>query len=94
MVLVHNIKNIRIYSICKELDILYYHTPIFDIEYQGLNALMKNQNSDNFTNEINKRIHIKSDIESIDGFTKLKFKNIILESLLRLKKTHTNTIKM
>ena len=74
-----------IYSICKELDILYYHTPFFDIEYQGLNALMKNQNSDNFTNEINKRIHIKSDIESIDGFTKLKFKKIGLESLLRLK---------
>lgn len=78
-----------IYSICRELDILYYHTPFCDIEYQGLNALIKNKNSDNFTNEINKRIHIESDIESIDGFTKLKFQTIDIESLLRLKKnTH------
>ena len=78
-----------IYSICRELDILYYHTPFCDIEYQGLNALMKNQNSNNFTNEINKRIHIESDIQSIDGFTKLKFQTIDVESLLRLKEnTH------
>ena len=74
-----------IYSICKELNILYYHTPIFDIEYQGLDALMKNKNSNDFTNEINKRIHIKSDIENIDGFVKLKVQHINIESLLRLK---------
>lgn len=74
-----------IYSICKELDILYYHTPFHNIEYQGLEALMKNENSDNFTNEINKRIKIKSDIENIDDFKRLNIQSINIQDLLRIK---------
>lgn len=50
-----------IYSICKEYNVGYIHTGFLDIEYQGLSALEKNQNDNNFVNECNKRILISCD---------------------------------
>ena len=46
------------YSICKHFDIEYIHTPIADIEYQGLSALEKNKNERSFVDECNNRIQI------------------------------------
>lgn len=82
-----------IYSICKEYDIPYYHTPLLDIEYQGLTALMNNKNNHQFTNNINQRIHIESDITSIDGFFEMKMDTINISQLLHLKQNIHQTKK-
>lgn len=66
-----------IYSICKKYNILYYHNPLEDIWYQGLNALKDNKSSTNIVHKINNKIKIKSDI-NIDTIDNLIIKKIKL----------------
>lgn len=82
-----------IYSICRELNIPYYHTPLSDIEYQGLTALMNNKNSNHFTNSINERIYIESDVTNVDGFFEMKVDTMNISQLLHLKENITNNNK-
>ena len=49
-----------IYCICKAFNIHYIHTPFSDIEYQGLQSLTDNCNSNEYVNECNCRIQLKN----------------------------------
>lgn len=73
-----------IYSICKKYNIEYYHTKLEDIEYQGLKALEKNENSKSFIEECNNRIEIKKN-ENIHFSHVLNIISINEEFLLSLK---------
>ena len=90
-----------IYCICKKYNLLYYHTPLDDIWFQGLHAIENNHNCAEFVNRCNKRINIKSDIDisNIDNLEIIKkyhYKDIFNVSyLLELKKdcdTHNKNI--
>ncbi len=61
-----------IYSICKEFNILYYHSGFNNIDYQGLNSLVKNERSVEFVKNFNDRINIPSDIKKLSLYKNLK----------------------
>ena len=84
---------IGVYCICMEFNIPYLHTPLKTIWYQGLQALEKNKNSDEYVNNCNKRINIQSsiDITKLTEIKYMKFANI--ENMLRLKEICEKTKK-
>ena len=77
-----------IYAICKHFNIAYYHTNFTDIHYQGLNALMKNENNKEYVDKLNDRIHINSDITDIKDYPTTKRILIEKEELLDLKEKY------
>lgn len=78
---------IGIYSLCKEFDLIYVHTPFENIEYQGITALEKNENDDNFVKRCNERTMYNSiDISKADIFVTIECIRITREDLLSLKK--------
>ena len=81
-----------IYCICKAFDINYIHTPFSDIEYQGLQSLVVNCNSDKYVEECNRRILLKSDIDltSISDIKEVKLNTIDINTLLSFKNKCVN----
>ena len=77
-----------IYAICKHFNIAYYHTNFSDIHYQGLNALMKNENNKEIVDKLNDRINIKSDITDIKDYPTTKKVIIKKEEILELKEKY------
>ena len=78
---------IGIYCICKGLNIKYIHNSFTDIEYQGLNSLSINQNSNEFINECNNRIKIESDedISNIENITQINQVDIDIDTINKYK---------
>ena len=79
-----------IYCLCKKYNVQYYHTKLEDIEYQGLKALEKNANSNDFILECNKRINIVNN-KKIEFSYVIQLISITDELLLNLKEKAKNT---
>ena len=78
---------IGIYSLCKEFELVYVHTPFENIEYQGVTALEKNKNDDNFIKRCNERTMYQSiDISKINNMITKECIQITKDVLLSLKK--------
>ena len=97
MVLVLNIKELWVYIVFAKFNIPYLHMPhLKPYEYQGLQALEKNKNSDSMLEiRCNKRINIESTID-ITKLKDIKYIIVSIENMLRLKeickKTNKNVI--
>jgi len=62
---------LAVYCICREYGFDYVHTPLEDIEYQGLRSLLSGNNSAAFVAECNERIrtHLPSDVPPEEAAT-------------------------
>jgi hypothetical protein len=78
---------IGIYCICKAYNIKYLHSPFADIEYQGLQSLASNTNSDAFVNECNHRINIETiaDFDSNVPMVEVNYDRIDIIQIMALK---------
>jgi hypothetical protein len=73
-----------VYSICKKYNFGYIHTPLHNIEYQGLAALEKNKNDPNFVNFCNEKYIIKSTCNPLPMYDEIITKDLSLKDLLSL----------
>tara|TARA_B110000977_G_C11091282_1_gene496987 strand:- start:6517 stop:7425 length:909 start_codon:yes stop_codon:yes gene_type:complete len=73
-----------VYSICKKYNFNYVHTPLYDIEYQGLAALEKNENDPNFVNFCNEKYMVKSTCDAPPKYDEIITKDLSLKELLSL----------
>ena len=82
---------LAIYAICREFKYDYVHTPLVDIEYQGLQSLLEGRNSPKFVEECNAFVstYMRSDVDvSFAGKTHEAIDNdLSLEQLDNVKMT-------
>jgi hypothetical protein len=75
-----------IYAISRLLGVVYVHTPLFRIDYQGLAALESNSSDQDIVYEYNKKFHIPSDINLPERYETRYFPEVSLQQLMKLKK--------
>lgn len=73
-----------IYAICKKYNLNYYHTPIKNIDYQGLKSLILNIHEQKFIDKCNNRIHINTHFSGINFDDIITTKNINIQYLMYL----------
>lgn len=81
-----------VYSICKAFNYVYIHTPLRDIEYQGLQALEKNSNDRAYVDECNKRYALQSTGTPLEMYDQIISKDLSLSELQTLGETGQNIL--
>ena len=81
-----------VYSICKEYNYVYIHTPLEDIEYQGLQALEKNANDRAYVDECNKRYCLQSTAPALQMYDQIISKDLTVSQLQTLAETGQNIL--
>ena len=73
-----------IYSICKKYNFIYIHSPMQDIEYQGLAALEANKNNPELVTMCNEKYVLQSTGTPLENYDQIITKDLSLEELQSL----------
>jgi hypothetical protein len=75
-----------IYAIARLLRIVYIHSPLLKLDYQGLSALESNSSNANIVSEYNQQFRISSDADLPEKYEVRHFVDVSLKQLMQLRK--------
>jgi len=77
-------RNYGTYAIARLLGVIYLHSPLSRVDYQGLTALKKNFIDPQFHSEFNDLFQFRSDLMPSDEFYELNLQDISIDTVNRL----------
>jgi uncharacterized protein YktB (UPF0637 family) len=75
-----------IYSVARLLRVVYIHSPLLKLDYQGLTALESNSSNHNVVSEYNHQFCISSDVDLPEKHETRHLVDVNLKQLIQLKK--------
>jgi hypothetical protein len=74
-----------IYAISRLLRVIYVHSPLRQVDYQGLAALESNSSNQDMVSEYNRQFSIASDLDLPEKYETRYLKDVSLKRLIHLK---------